>query len=421
MKRQTKHVVFGLLFTIMAGAGVVAQAQQPCPVDCPPKPICAPVVEAPKPVEVVCAPQPVCAPVVEAPKPVEVVCAPQPVCAPVVQAPQPVVVTYTKQTGILTGTYRLDPSRSDDPKAALSRVSLGATDCACQPQQLASPETLAIDHNGQCVIIASSFGKPVSLTADGKLHPDTIGSSSTQSTFQGDALFIRTYNEDECLRNYTVTFTPFDNCLRVTRYINTGDPNNPLVINTVYTKTSDVAQLNLYEGATIAPTQVVYSGNFLVPNGANLGATLNESLDASQLKEGDRFTMNVISPSEYSGAVIEGFISDISPARTAFNFERIRLSDGRVYDFAGEIVSVSTADGTAVQVSSGTLIDESQRQAQENLVRTSDSAAIAHVVGLVPVSGSGAGINTVFIPGSGTMRLGSGTEIVIRAASPRTI
>lgn len=94
MKRQTKHVIFGLLFMIMAGAGAVAQAQQPCPVDCPPKPICAPVVEAPKPVEVVCAPQPVCAPVVQtqpvcAPvvqaQPVEVVCTPQPVCAPVVQ------------------------------------------------------------------------------------------------------------------------------------------------------------------------------------------------------------------------------------------------------------------------------------------------------------------------------------------------
>jgi hypothetical protein len=399
MKRQTKHVIFGLLFMIMAGAGAVAQAQQPCPVDCPPKPICAPVVEAPKPVEVVCAPQPV--------------------CAPVVQAPQPVVVTYTKQTGILTGTYRLDPSRSDDSKAALSRVSLSAADCVCQPQQLASAEMLAIDHNGECVIIASSLGRPVRMTVDGKLHPDSAGSSSTQSTFQGDALFIRTYNEDECLRNYTVTFTPFDNCLRVTRYINTGDPNNPLVINTVYTKTSDVAQLNLYGGATTAPTQVVYSGNFLVPNGANLVATLNESLNTSQLGEGGRFTMNVISPSEYSGAVIEGFISDVSPAGTAFNFERIRLSDGRVYDFAGEIVSVRPADGTAVQVSSGTLITESQTQAI--LTGASDSAAIAQVVGLVPVSGSGSGLNTVFITGGGTMNLGSGTEIVIRAASPRTI
>jgi len=73
MKRQTKHFVFGLLFTVIVGAGLMIQAQQLCPA----QPTCAPVVQT----QPVCAPvvrtQPVCAPVVQT----------QPVCAPVIQAP----------------------------------------------------------------------------------------------------------------------------------------------------------------------------------------------------------------------------------------------------------------------------------------------------------------------------------------------
>src|SRR5262245_53468840 len=73
MKRQTKHFVFGLLFTVIAGAGLMIQAQTSCPA----QPTCAPVVQT----QPVCAPvvqtQPVCAPVVQT----------QPVCAPVIQAP----------------------------------------------------------------------------------------------------------------------------------------------------------------------------------------------------------------------------------------------------------------------------------------------------------------------------------------------
>jgi hypothetical protein len=403
MKRQTKHVVFGLLFTIMAGAGVVAQAQQPCPVDCPPKPICAPVVEAPKPVEVVCAPQPV--------------------CAPVVQAPQPVVVTQTKQPGILTGTYRLDPSRSDSVHTALTTIS--QTQCGCQQQvsHLDTPEMLAIDQNGQCVTIASSTGPQVAVVADGQLVPDATRRVSTQSTLQeGDALFIRTYSEHERDRNFTVTFTPTDDGVCVTRYINTDDPTKPLVIKSYYARTSDVAQLNLYDSAAGPRHHVVYSGNFVVPNGASLVAALDSALDTSLAREGDRFTMTVSSPSEYDGAVIEGFFSDIGGAgQAALNFERIRLSDGRVFDFAAEIVSVGATDGTPVQVSSGAWANEQERQAQQNLVHTSQSAAIGAVVGTLPVSGPGTGVNMIYTSAGGALKLGSGTEFVLRAASPRTI
>ena len=65
MKGQIKQIVFGLLFTVMAGAGLTIQTQQPCPA----QPTCAPVVQTP-----------VCAPVVQVQEPVS--CPAQPVCAP---------------------------------------------------------------------------------------------------------------------------------------------------------------------------------------------------------------------------------------------------------------------------------------------------------------------------------------------------
>ena len=535
MKGQTKHIVFGLLLTVMASAGLMIQAQQPCSAPQP----CAPVVQAPQP----------CAPVVQAPQPVNCPAPAQPNCAPVVQA-QPAccggqelddllesieqradsfrshipksldecvinrcargtflnqyvadfevatdrlehnfkhenmtsadaqevldraayidsfissqnlqgkaasdwsklradldalascqnvatrwgdpTYAWNKQTSPLTGTYRLDPSRSDNVSAALTSVSTIQTQCGCQLQarHFDSPEMLAIDQNGQCVTIASSTGTQVATVADGQLVPDSTGRVSTQSTFQGDALFIRTYGDRAS--DYTVTFTPIEGGVCVTRYINTGDPTKPVVVKTVYTRTSDVAQLNLYDSAGSTRRQVAYSGNFVVPNGASLIAALDPALDTSLAREGDRFTMNVSSPSEYDGAVIEGFISDIGRTGTAtggaaiaFNFERIRLSDGRVFDFAAEIVSARTTDGANVAVSSGgAWVDEQQRQAQPGLVRTSQSAAIGAVVGAVPVSGSGTGVNTIFTSSGGDLKLGSGAEFVLRAASPRTI
>ncbi len=531
MKGQTKHIVFGLLFTVMVGAGLMIQAQTPCPG----QPTCgpAPVVQT----------QPVCAPVVQAPQPVNCPAPAQPACAPVIAAPaccggeefddllesieqgadsfrshipkslsecvingcargtflnqsvadfevatdrleknfkhdslttadsQEVLdraayidsfmssnnvggkaasdwsqlradldklascqnvatrwgdpaYAWNKQSGRLTGTYRLDPSRSDSVNTALTTIN--QTKCGCQQQvsHLDTPEMLALDQNGQCVTIASTTGPQVAVVADGQLVPDATRGVSTQSTLQeGDALFIRTYSERERDRNNTVTFTPTGDGLCVTRYIDTGDPTKPLVIKSIYTRTSDVAQLNLYDSASSAHRQqVAYSGNFVVPNGANLTAALDPALDTSQAREGDRFTMTVSSPSEYDGAVIEGFISDIGAAgQAALNFERIRLSDGRVFDFAAEIVSVGATDGSAVQVSSGAGINEQERQAQQNLVRTSQSAAIGAVVGTLPVSGPGTGANTILAPAGGALKLGSGTEFVLRAASPRTI
>jgi hypothetical protein len=51
--------------------------------------------------------------------------------------------------------------------------------------------------------------------------------------------------------DYQVTFEPLDNVrsLRVTRRITDEGLTQPVVANSVYDKTSDVAQWNLYSGA----------------------------------------------------------------------------------------------------------------------------------------------------------------------------
>src|SRR5262249_50896682 len=141
----------------------------------------------------------------------------------------------------------------------------------------------------------------------------------------------------------------------------------PVVVRSLYTRTSDVAQWNIYDSNRTAPNNYDrYSGNnsnvsrrgdrFTVPNGTILMATLNEDLTTRQVREGDPFTMTVRSPGEYNGAIIEGRVTRAERSgrvtgrsEVGLDFQRIRVG-GRTYEFAGTIESVRTLDGEDVRV-----------------------------------------------------------------------
>jgi hypothetical protein len=133
--------------------------------------------------------------------------------------------------------------------------------------------------------------------------------------------------------DFQVTFLPIDNGrgLRVTRRI-TGAEDNPT-----------------RPGAT--------RGDFTVPDGTQLVAALNENLSTKQAQEGERFTLHVRSPSRYEGAIIEGHVARVNRsgrvsgrAEMSFEFDRIRLQDGRTSNFAGHIDSVRTTSGETIRV-----------------------------------------------------------------------
>jgi hypothetical protein len=162
------------------------------------------------------------------------------------------------------------------------------------------------------------------------------------------------------LGDFQVTFNPIDSgrSLRVTRRITDEGLTQPIVANSVYDKTSDVAQWNLYSVARDNPIVAdVPGGNFVVLGGTQLVAVLNDNLSTKQARDGDRFTLTVRSPSQYEGASIEGHVAQVNRsgrvsgrAEMSLEFDRIRLRDGRASNFAGYLESVRMTSGETVKV-----------------------------------------------------------------------
>jgi hypothetical protein len=171
-----------------------------------------------------------------------------------------------------------------------------------------------------------------------------------------------------------------------------------------------------------------------VRNNEVIIATLNTDVSTKQTQEGDRFTMTVREPTQYEGAVIEGKISDVSRSGRisgrsglTFNFDTIRMRDGRTYRFAGFVDSVRMAGGETVKIDNeGTVKDESQTQrtVQRAAIGTAVGAIIGAIAGggkgaaIGAIIGAGAGAGSVYVQGRDDLELMSGTEMTIRASAP---
>ena len=158
----------------------------------------------------------------------------------------------------LTGAYRLDQSRSDNPATVADRVSRGLPGGERQRRRnvilrrLEAPESLAIERRGRTVTIASSRAAQFTFEADGREQTEQSRngrSMRTKGALSGEQLVV--ISEGDRSIDYQVTFEPIDNgrSLRVTRRITDEGLRQPIVANSVYDKTSDVAQLDIYSGA----------------------------------------------------------------------------------------------------------------------------------------------------------------------------
>ena len=222
----------------------------------------------------------------------------------------------------LTGAYRLDQARSDNPATIADRVTRGLPGAEQQRRRnailrrLEAPESLAIERRGRSVTIASSRAAQITFEADGRAQTEQTRNGQsirTSATLTGERLVVS--SEGDRASDFQVSFEPLDNGrrLRVTRRISDEALTQPVVANSVYAKTSDVAQLNLYSGprdnSIVAD---VSRGNFIVPDGTQLVAVLNDNLSTKQARDGDRFTLSVRSPSQYEGASIEGHVAQVN-------------------------------------------------------------------------------------------------------------
>ncbi|HEV2882553.1 MAG TPA: YMGG-like glycine zipper-containing protein [Pyrinomonadaceae bacterium] len=355
--------------------------------------------------------------------------------------------SYNYDTG-LTGTYRLNVAQSEDPRREAQLATNGLPmrerrrTLDLLMARLESPTELAIERRGDNVTIASTRAPQINFVADGteRVERGTNGNTiRARAAFNGDQLIVNSMGD---LNNdFSVTFDPLNNGrrLQVTRRINVPNVTAPVVVRSIYDRTADVARFDIYRGGgSTYPTTTGTIGSsndsYIITNGTTLIATLNTDLNTRNSREGDRFTMTVREPSQYAGATIEGHVSQVNRSgrvtgRSAltFNFDRIRISDGRTYNFSGFVENVRTVNGETVRVDNEGTVQDSNRT-DTTVQRTAVGTAVGAIIGAIAgggkgaaigaVLGAGGGAGSVYIQGSDDLDLRTGTEVTIRTSTP---
>ena len=346
-------------------------------------------------------------------------------------------------TGGLTGTYRLNVSQSGNARTAAEAATRSLP--AAQRQRVLdslmrrfdAPDQLAIQQQGNNVTIASSRAPQINFVADGREHVETTQRGRTvrvRATLTGDQLrIVRTGERDQ---DFTVTFDPVsNNRLIVTRQLYSDQLSQPVSVQSYYDRTSDVAQLDLYRDTDSLPDTGAVAGDFIVPDGTQLVAELNSALSTEASQENDRFTMRVRSPGQYAGAVIEGHVSNVNRSgritgrsEMTFNFDSIRMPDGRSYRYAGIVETVRTPGNETVRVDNEGSVRDSD-QTNRTVTRTAIGTAVGAIIGAIAgggkgaaigaVIGAGTGAGSVYIQGREDLDLPVGTEVTVRTTGPR--
>jgi len=239
-------------------------------------------------------------------------------------------------------------------------------------------------------------------------------------------------------RDFQVTFEPTENgrSLRVVRRMYNDRLTQPIETRSFYTRVSDLAQLDIYNDPyrNESPRRSRRTNEYAIPPDTSVVATLNESLDTRTANDQDRFTMTVRSPSQYGGAVLNGYLTRVERSgrvtgnpEIGFEFENIRLRDGGTHDFSGYIESVRTPQGEKVTVDNEGTVKEKSGQTEKTVTRGGIGAAIGAIIGGLSAGGkgaaigaavgAGAGAGSVMIQGRDDLELDSGTEFNIRTTS----
>lgn len=341
----------------------------------------------------------------------------------------------------ITGTYRLNASRSDNVSDVLDR-SVGSYTVDQRDnmrrnleRRLTAPEMIAIEKNNRTVRIASSNSPQVSFEADGIAKTETNDRGRTiTTTATADINGITINYQGDRISDFYVTFSPGANGqLNVTRRIYLENRNETVTVASVYDKVDSSAQWSTVNNGTTTGINPIGANDFYIPNGTRITASLRETVSTKASQVGDRFAMEVTSPSQYRGAVIEGKVAQAANsgrisgrANVSLEFDTITIS-GRSYRFAGIIESVNAANGDTVTVNNeGTVRDSSQTTT--TATRAGIGAVLGAIIGAIAGGGqgaaigagvgAGAGAGSVLITGRDTIELGPGSTFNITATAP---
>jgi hypothetical protein len=345
----------------------------------------------------------------------------------------------------LNGTFRLNTSRGDDVRRAIDDATRNLSQAERQRvydslmRRFEAPQMIAIERRGNSVTVASTRAPQINFVADGREQVETTPggrSVRVRANFSGDALTIT--RTGERANDFTVTFDPSVDGreLLVTRTLYSDRVTQPVTVKTYYDRTADVAQLNIYETNREDTGSVgdVATGTYVIPNGTEIVAVLNNDLSTQNVREGERFTMTVRG-GQYDGATIEGQVVSINRggrisgrSEMTLDFDTIRLRNGQSYRFAGILESVRTPNGDVVRVDNEGAVRDSD-QTNKTIQRTAIGTAVGAIIGAIAgggkgaaigaVIGAGAGAGSVYVQGRNDLDLTAGTELTVRATGPR--
>ncbi len=362
----------------------------------------------------------------------------------------------------LTGTYKLNASRSEDARDIAARaIRDGSVQNNPNAQsdledKLQSPEQLTIEVRGSSVTLASSNAPQITFTADGRDRTEKLADGRTlrlRSTLRGQELTIASLGGDT---DYTVIFASIEGgkAMRVTRRVTTDYLRQTVFSESIYEKIDSIARFennpnynddgnyssndsqdNRNNSANNYPTtRTGRTGDFIVPNGTIITGILEKDIDTKVSQNNDRFELVVQSPNEYRGAIIEGYISGVNRSgkvsgnsQITFNFERIRMSNGQTSEFAGLLKSATDENGKVVKIDTeGTAKGDSQTK--ETVKRGGIGAGVGAIIGAIAGGGKGAaigaiiggsaGAGSVIVQGKDDLQLKAGSSITVQASTP---
>lgn len=347
---------------------------------------------------------------------------------------------------MLTGTYRLNVNQSDSVSDVVGRAvtayypgNQGSRARTNLERRLTSPDVLVIEKRDKQVTVASNVSPQITFDADGAVRNETTANGRTikvtaTTTYDGVALNY----EGDRVNDFYVNFVPLsNNQLRVVRRVYLENRNETVTVASVYDKTSPTAQFSNVGSNDYGQNTGANSSEFVVPNNTRLMTVLRTPISTGATQNNDRFTMEVTSPTEFSGAIIEGRVTNAQRsgqvtgrAALSLEFDTIRLRNGGTYRFAGIVDQVRLANGETVTVNNeGTVRDSNQTK--KTVTRAGIGAALGALIGAVAgggqgaaigaAVGAGAGAGTVILQGRGDVNLAQGTEVMITASSPNNL
>lgn len=371
-----------------------------------------------------------------------------------VNAQKKAVKTAAKTTTTatrLTGTYRLNPAIGDNAREVAERATQNLPSSSRQAtlddllNRLDLADVLAIERRGRTISLISSQAPRVSFAADGITRTETTPEGATarvRASLIGDQLVINYSGIPG--NDYTITFDLIDAASRlsVTRRVYATGVNQPVIVQSLYERTSDLARWDIYQPVTTAATQTQTAqtadvDTFIVPDNTTLVTELNDDLSTKESSDRDRFTLTVREPSKFTGATIEGYVSNVKRSgkitgrsEMTFNFDRIRLANGRSYKFSGIVESLRGTSGEVVKVDNEGAVKEGESRTSTTGKRAVVGTAVGAIIGAIAgggkgaaigaIVGAGAGAGSVYIQGRDDLELKRGTEVTVRATAPKS-